>query len=103
MTLKDAHFALPDVIHGGAIAGFMDAIVSVAAFSSVADENKHVATVEFKINFLKAVRRKMELLGIGKVIQKGNKIIVVLGEIYNDDNQLVATGIGSIMPYPAST
>ncbi len=98
MEVEDKHFALHNVVHGGAIAGLMDAILSVAAFSSVASEGKHVATVEFKINYLKAVRDKCTLKGIGKVIKKGSRLIYCEGEIYNENEELVANGQGTIMP-----
>ena len=98
MQLEDKHMALHNVVHGGAIAGLMDALLSVAAFSSVANDNKHVATVEFKINYLKAVRNKCLLKGVGKVIKQGNRLIVCEGEIFDDSGDTVAKGIGTIIP-----
>lgn len=99
MALEDKHMALPNVVHGGVLAGMMDAVLSVAAFSAVAEEGKHVATVEFKINYLKAVRNKQMLRGIGKVIKKGSRIIFVNGEIRDSGDTIVATSTGTIMPY----
>ncbi|HAW53354.1 MAG TPA: hypothetical protein DCX54_13670 [Flavobacteriales bacterium] len=98
MLLEKKHFATPNLVHGGALAGFMDAILSVAAFTSVAAQNQRVATVEFKINYLKPILREMKIRGLGKVIKKGKRIIFVQGEIYDDENNLVATGSGSIIP-----
>jgi acyl-coenzyme A thioesterase PaaI-like protein len=40
----------------------------------------------------------MQIRGLGKVIKKGKRIISVQGEIYDDENALVATGSGSIIP-----
>ena len=97
MQLEKKHFATPELVHGGALAGFMDAILSVAAFSSVKDDGKVVATVEFKINYLKAVRKEEKLTGNGKVIKKGQSILVVNGDILNENGDLIATGTGSIM------
>lgn len=99
MQLADKHMALSNVVHGGAIAGLMDAVLSVAAFSAVAADSKHVATIEFKINYLKAVRDKVKLKGVGKVLKLGKRVIVTSGEIFDNNDNLVATGTGSIMPY----
>lgn len=98
MQLEKKHFATDSLVHGGALAGFMDALLSVAAFTSVAEGNQKVATVEFKINYLKPISREMIIRGIGRVIKKGKRIISVQGEIFNDEDSLVATGSGSIIP-----
>ena len=97
MQLEEKHLALPELVHGGTIAGFMDAVLSVAAFSAVYKNNKNVATVEFKINYLKPIRKLQKLVGEGIVIKKGSKILFVEGEIFNAVNELVATGSGTIM------
>ena len=98
MLIEKKHFASDTLVHGGTLAGFMDAILSVAAFSSIADENQKVATVEFKINYLRPIVKEMKIRGIGQVVKKGKRIIAVQGEIFNDENKLVATGSGSIVP-----
>lgn len=99
MQLENQHLALNDLVHGGAISGFMDAILSVAAFSAVYKKNRNVATVEFKINYLKPIRKLQILTGKGSVLKKGSKLLFVNGEIYNDVNELVATGSGTIMQF----
>ncbi|MEQ8324610.1 MAG: PaaI family thioesterase [Vicingaceae bacterium] len=98
MELEEKHFATPTLIHGGALAGFMDAILSVAAFSALAVEGRGVATIEFKINYLKAVRQTGIIKGIGKIIRKGRRIVVVEGHILDSLGDLVAVGTGSIAP-----
>lgn len=99
MQLEDKHMALPNVVHGGSIAGLMDAILSVAAFSIVAEDNKQVATVEFKINYLKAVKKKEILKGIGKVIKNGKRLMVTQGEIFDESGDIIAIGTGTIIPF----
>ena len=99
MQLEDKHLAVKDLIHGGAISGFMDAILSVAAFSAVYKKNKKVATVEFKINYLKPVRKLQILTGKGSVLKKGSKLLFVQGEIFDEANELITTGSGTIMQF----
>jgi uncharacterized protein (TIGR00369 family) len=92
--------ATPFAAHGGAIAGFMDAIVGVAALSAVAPLNKVVSTIEFKLNFVKAALLYDELKGIGEVITQGNRILTVKGDIYNQKNELIATSLATLNAYP---
>jgi uncharacterized protein (TIGR00369 family) len=92
--------ATPIAAHGGAIAGFMDAIVGVAALSAVASLNKVVSTIEFKVNFTKAALLNDELKGIGEVITLGNRILTVRGDIYNQNNELIATSLATLNAYP---
>lgn len=92
--------ATPVAAHGGAIAGFMDAIVGVAALSAVAPLNKVVSTIEFKLNFTKAALLNDELKGIGEVLTQGNRILTVKGEVYNQKNELVATSLATLNAYP---
>ncbi|MDQ3192248.1 MAG: PaaI family thioesterase [Bacteroidota bacterium] len=102
MEIKDQHMATPVAAHGGAVAGFMDGVLGVAALSSSALEEKLVSTIEFKINFLNPVYKSDILIGTGKVEQKGNRIIIASGEIVckNRDNKLIAKAIGTFNSYP---
>ena len=52
MEVKEAHLATRTAMHGGAMSGFMDGVMGVAALSAVESEEKAVSTIEFKINYL---------------------------------------------------
>ena len=101
LPIHENYQALPGMAHGGCIAAFMDGILGVAALSSVCNEGKYVATVEFKINYLKPTRTKDTLLGIGKVLKKGKRLIVVEGKIFNSSKEIVALSTGTFTTYPA--
>jgi uncharacterized protein (TIGR00369 family) len=92
--------ATPIAAHGGAIAGFMDAIVGVAALSAVAPLNKVVSTIEFKINYVQPALLNDDLKGIGEILKQGNRILTVKGDIYNQKNELVATSLATLNAYP---
>ena len=100
MSVRENILATNTAAHGGALAAFMDAIIGVASLSAVAEEQKLVSTVEFKINFLKPALLNDQLKGIGKVIQKGKRIIITQGEIYNQNEELLATCTGTLNAYP---
>lgn len=98
-TPQKKHLATTNAVHGGMIAGYMDAIVGVAALSAVHEEGKYVATVEFKINFLAPVKVGILLKGIGKVLNKGKSTIVVSGNIVDNQGNLIATALATLKSY----
>ena len=101
MTIQERHLSGPGVAHGGMIAGFMDAVIGVAALSLAVEEGKLVSTVEFKINYLRPVKLGSVITGIGKVDSKGSRIIVSSGEIMDHDGVVLAKAIGTFNSYPA--
>lgn len=102
MEVLKKHLATPTAIHGGMISGMMDGVLGVAALTTVAKDEKLVSTVEFKINFIKPAFLGDKLTGKGKVDHKGNRIIHASGEIYNQNNELIAKAIGTLNAYPIS-
>ena len=104
LTIKQKHLATPLAAHGGVISSLMDGLLGVTALSVVEKENKIVSTIEFKINFLAPAFLHDKLQGIGKVEQKGNRLIIVSGDIFcvNRGNILIAKAIGTFNAYPAA-
>ena len=102
LTINKEHLATPKAAHGGVIAAMMDGVLGVAALSKVADENKVVSTVEFKINYLAPALINDQLLGIGKVEQQGKRIIITTGDIIctNRNNIIIAKAMGTFNTYP---
>lgn len=103
LKINQHHLATPLAAHGGVLAGLMDALLGVTALSVTEKEGKVVSTIEFKINFLSPALLNDELLAIGKIEQKGNRIIVVSGDIIcpAKNNATIAKGIGTFNAYPA--
>jgi uncharacterized protein (TIGR00369 family) len=103
ITIKQEHLATPKAAHGGVISALMDGLLGVTALSVSALENKIISTVEFKINFLAPALLNDELMGIGKVEQKGNRLIIVSGDIIctKRNNVVIAKAIGTFNAYPA--
>lgn len=96
-TPKERHEALPDFVHGGVIAGLMDALLSVTGLSLVAEDNMLVSTIEFKINYLSSVQTGEKLIGLGNVVRRGRRILVTEGSISSVDTQdIKAVGTGSL-------
>ena len=100
LEVKKEHLATKTAAHGGLLAAFMDAVVGVAALSKMTDQGKVVSTVEMKLNFIHPALLGDQLLGKGKVIKSGKRILVVDGKIYNQDDKLIAVCLATLNAYP---
>lgn len=101
LTITKDHLATPVAAHGGVVAAFMDGLLGVTALSAVANDNKVVATVEFKINYLEPVLVNNEIIGHGKVVRKGSRLVMTEAKVYCKE-KLIATASGTFNAYPAS-
>lgn len=102
MTVKEEHCSVPNICHGGAIAGFMDCVLGLAALSEAVTRNSLTATVEFKINYIRPAKVGEELVGNGKVVHKGKSLLISSAEIRTVGGELVAMGQGTFNNYPMS-
>lgn len=101
MPVKEKHLATPIAIHGGVLSAMMDAVLGVASLSASCHDGKLVSTVEFKINYLAPARLGDVLIGEGKVIQKGNRLIIADGSIaLESGDKMIAKGMGTFSAYP---
>lgn len=101
MKIEEKHLSSPNVCHGGVMAGFMDTVMGSAALSQVILSKFLVSTVEFKLNYFRPVYLNDDLIGKGKVIYHGKKLIYAEGEVYNaKTNHLLAKGLGTFNTYP---
>lgn len=103
ITIKPEHLATPKAAHGGVISALMDGLLGVTALSVSEKDHNIISTVEFKINFLGPAFVGDTLLGIGKVDQKGKRLIITSGEITcpGRNNAPIAKAMGTFNAYPA--
>lgn len=73
-----------DGFHGGAIGALADIAGGYAALTQAAD-GMEVTTVEYKINFLAALRDG-ELRATGRVVKAGRRVIVASTEVVHLDD-----------------
>lgn len=104
MEVTKNHLSNPYAAHGGAVAALMDGILGVSAMSLSAEDHKLVSTVEFKLNFFAPIREGDVLIGKGKVIFCGKRLMSSEGTIYceNRSMEVVCKGIGTFNAYPAN-
>lgn len=77
--------------HGGAIASIADSAAGYAALTTF-EADCDILTSEFKINFLNPAKGSF-LLAKGRVIRPGKSITVCQADIYNDENDHIATAL----------
>lgn len=75
-------------MHGGMVAAILDTAGGFAAFTLI-PPNCHIVTSELKINYLRPVISK-KVIGVGEVISKGKKLIVVEAVLKDEDNNMLA-------------
>lgn len=104
VTITKNHLATPNAAHGGLISSLVDAALGVAGLSAVYKANKVVSTIEYKMNFLGPALLNDSLKAIGKVEQKGNRILIITCDVYviNRNNLPIAKALGTFNAYDAS-
>jgi uncharacterized protein (TIGR00369 family) len=78
ITIDDSHLQAYGTAHGGVLAGLVDAAMGLAILGR-APAGEGCATVEMKLNFL-APARPGPLVGRGRVVSEGRRIVVAWGE-----------------------
>lgn len=105
LIISEKHLATPTTAHGGVLSAYMDGILGLAALYVSSEHGNLVSTVEFKINYLQPARKGDVLIGIGKIISAGKRIIIAQGEIINEasgEKVAIATGTFNAYPYQKS-
>lgn len=100
MKISKKHLATPIAAHGGALAGLMDGLLGVTALTIASKRQCVVSTIEFKLNYMKPVLLHDNLSGTANVLSAGKRIIIVEGEIRNQNAELVCKGQGTFNAYP---
>jgi acyl-CoA thioesterase len=75
-------------IHGGALAGLIDTVASIASLTKL----KRIVTIELSVSYIKAATISNTILAKGVVIQAGKSLIRTTVELFNEDNQLITRG-----------
>lgn len=100
LKVNENHLSSPRTSHGGVVAGMMDSVLGFTALSKTITQNNLVATVELKVNYLRPVLLGDELEGTAEIVSLGKSLVVVKGEIKNQDGKMVSFGTGTFNQYP---
>ena len=91
----EAHANPMGTLHGGILCDIADAAMGIAYSSNLA-EGESFTTLELKINFLKPVW-KARLLATGRVVRQGRTIGLVVCDITDEKENLVAHASSTCM------
>ena len=78
-----------DVVQGGFITAMLDAAMSHAVFSHIANVTG-VSSLEIKTSYLEPTRAG-QLRAVGSIVKSGYKIAFMEAQLYNDQDLLLAT------------
>ncbi len=95
MTVADRHRQRAGVVQGGILVALADYAFFRACLSAL-KEGERAVTIELKLNFI-APARDGELTARSSIKSRGGRIIVGDMEIFGEEGQLIATGIGTYM------
>jgi uncharacterized protein (TIGR00369 family) len=100
LKVSEKHLATPNAMHGGCIAALLDATLGVGALSLVCEQGMVVSTLEFKVSFLNACLLGDELSCISTPIKKGNRLLFMEAEVFNQEKLIVAKASATLNAYP---
>ena len=97
LEIVPAHLQAYGTAHGGVIAGLLDAAMGLAVLARVTEE-QGCATVEMKLNFV-APAVPGALVGLGRVVHQGRRLLVASAEARDADGVMVACGQGTFQAF----
>ncbi len=80
------HGNMYGTVHGGTLASIADIVMGTSCLTL----GKRVVTIDMSISYIKSPPVGSKLTAKGKVISKGKTIMRAVGEIYDEQDQLMA-------------
>lgn len=97
LTVREDLLNIDGVLHGGVAAALADVAVGRALIRNYG-RGRRVATVELKINYLRAVR-KGKVTARGRLIKSGKTLAVGRAELFDDAGEQVAEALVTYMVF----
>ena len=92
LQLKDHHFNLYGIPHGGVYATLLDiAMGTAASFPDNSGREVDSVTLNLSVDYIAPPSSRI-LVAKGKVTKKGKSIAYCTAEIFDQDNKLIASG-----------
>jgi len=81
----DKHCNIYGVVHGGTLASIADVVMGVSCVTL----GKRVVTLDMSISYIKNVPIGSTITAVGEVISNGKTIMRAVGEIFNEQQELL--------------
>jgi uncharacterized protein (TIGR00369 family) len=89
------HYNPFSTVHGGILSTLLDTTMTAAVLSTL-PIGKNCSTLELKVNFVRPVTGKSGLIRCrAEIIHSGSRVATASGKIFDDQERLVAHGIGT--------
>ena len=89
----DKHSNHRNVVHGGALTALADSVLGVTG----ASVGEAVVTVSFSMDFISNVNFDCNVRMVSHIRHHGRTTMVIVGEMYDDHDRLLATMLASMM------
>lgn len=94
---QEFHYNPIGSVHGGVISAVLDSAMG-CTLHSVLEAGQGYTTLELKVNFLKAVTTKTEVLhAVGKIIHAGGRTALVEAQLIDNNNTIYAHGVSTCL------
>ena len=88
-------------VQGGLVAGFLDEVMGWAHVWAT-DQKEAPLNLEISMSLLRPVPAG-PLIGKGRVVRRGRKVIFLEGELFDGENRLLARSTSTAIPTPRPT
>ena len=97
LALREEFMNDRDTLQGTVLFALLEATTFVASRTLVKNRDETDFHQEFKLNFIKAVRKVNQTIRVrGRALHRGRSTAVVEGEVYDEAGDLVAKALGTI-------
>ena len=95
MIIRDDHLQESGVVQGGLVVTLADYAIYLAVKSKL-EAGQNSVTVELKVNFI-APAKQGELSATARLVSRGRRVIVAEVEVTDNQQTLIARGLGTYL------
>lgn len=88
-------------VQGGLVAGYLDDVMGYAYVASTGGEMAPL-NLEISMSLIRLIPEG-DIIGTGRVVKAGRKVIILEGELHSEDGKLLARSTSTAMPTPRPT
>jgi uncharacterized protein (TIGR00369 family) len=92
LEVSTQHLQAYGIVHGGVHSGLIETMASVGAAAAALPRGLAVVGLENHTSFIRAVRAGAGLRGVATPITRGRRTQVWEGQVFDEQDRLVATG-----------
>lgn len=92
LVVAQQHLQGYGIVHGGVHCGIIETLSSMGAYLFARERGQHVVGLENNTSFIRAVRAGAKLHAVATPITRGRQTQVWQGQVFDEDERLVATG-----------